>query len=147
MAKAKTPAGRPPEQKQLTPRPRTKALSQDCRCKCSGVCTITGAAAVKAGDPRRYEVEVVFSRNKGCKPATSECEHTATAWSKSGQRAGAVTLEDQTKDSVTVRVAAGTAAGSFSLRAQPTVICHCKGTNASRECTMQFDEVTITVEV
>ena len=103
---------------------------------------------MQAGTSRQYEVEVKFVRNLGCKPGTSECEHVNTAWAKGGQRGGAVTLVNQHKDHVDVRVAAGTAAGTFTLRATPEVTCKCKGpTDITRPCTMQFDEVTISVEV
>jgi hypothetical protein len=122
-------------------------LSQDCRCKCSSVCTISGPDTVPAGAPSKtYGLDVNIARNEGCKASTSECRHVSTAWVAGGQRGAAVTLTDQGRVNVKVRVAAGTQPGTFTLRATPEATCNCKGPNdITRPCEDQFDEVTINV--
>jgi hypothetical protein len=121
-------------------------LSQDCRCKCSSVCTITGSDTIPNGDRKTYRLDIDIIRNLGCKPATGECDHVRTVWSKAGNRAGSVTLDNEERRSVRVAVAPGTPAGTFTLRAAPEATCNCKGPNAVvRTCANQFDEVTINV--
>ena len=149
MAQARTVRGgkkSPSSKWKKRPGSSSKNLSQDCRCKCSGVCSITGRDSIAAGGRTTYRLQVRIARNLGCRAATSGCEHTATTWTKGGPRAGAVTLRDQDKNSVGVTVDRGTAAGTFWLQAQPETSCDCKGPgNIVVDCTDQNEQVTINV--
>jgi hypothetical protein len=138
--------------KSISSRPRkkesreiTKQLSQDCRCKCAIVCLIRGSASIKAGRNRVYRLDVEIARNKGCKAGARQCSHDDTTWIKGGGRGGRVTLEDETKTSVKVKVAGGARPGRFFLQATPSAKCICKGTNKEKACTSQFDKVNIAV--
>ncbi len=121
-------------------------LSQNCRCKCSSVCSIEGPDSIKSGKKKTYTLEVNIARNLGCRAVTSGCSHDSTVWAKGGQRGAAVTLEDERTRSVKAKVAPGTAAGTFWLQAQPDTSCKCKGPgDIVRNCSDQNERVTINV--
>ncbi|WP_298364898.1 hypothetical protein [uncultured Lutibacter sp.] len=122
-----------------------KQLSENCRCKCSSVCTISGVESIKDGKTKTYTLDVLLVRNSGCKQSTSDCKFASTTWTVGGTLKAAITLKDEKKKSVKVKVKKETKKGTFTLKAQPNYSCKCKGTDEVRVCQNQFDEVTIKV--
>ncbi|MDP3282841.1 MAG: hypothetical protein Q8M56_00230 [Desulfobacterales bacterium] len=121
-------------------------LSQNCRCICSSVCSIEGPDSITAGTEKTYTLEVRIARNLGCVPDTGACVHNCTKWTKGGPRGTAVTLKDDKRSSVKVKVAAGTHPGAFWLQAQPETTCRCKGPDdIVRDCSDQPEKVTINI--
>jgi hypothetical protein len=104
-----------------------KDLSEDCRCKCSVLYLISGPAEIKKGKTKTYAIDPTIHRNTGCKAATSECKHDDTTWTVGGTRRGNITLKDEKKKSVKVKVDGTAKAGTFTLKAQANVKCTCKG--------------------
>jgi len=98
-------------------------------------------------EPKRHTLwEVRIARNLGCVPVTGACVHNSTKWTKGGPRGTAVTLIDDEKSSVKVKVAAGTLPGTFWLQAQPETTCKCKGPDdIVRDCSDQPEKVTINI--
>jgi len=121
----------------------SESLPQDCRCKCSTVCLISGAASIRAGTRQSYKLKVNTVLNKGCSPSSDE--HESTEWKVGGQRGKQVKLAQEKKTNVKCRVAQGTAAGTFTLTATPKVTAICKGTEAKVDCHVEKDTVTIGV--
>jgi len=119
--------------------PRRVCAPEPGQCK-------DGPDTITAGKTKTYTLDTSLAKNSGCSQATSGCSHVSTTWTKAGQRGRAVTLRDEKRKSVKAKVAAGTAAGTFTLKAQPVYTCKCIGAAAGaapKNCTDTPNEATI----
>jgi hypothetical protein len=140
-------AGRIPVRKRKKLRrrraPGPSSLSEDCRCQCAVFAFISGPAEIKKGRTEPYRVAVNHGRNPGCTKSASDCGHDGTTWSV-GPATARVELANQTKDRTLVKVQKD-ASGNFTLKADPTGKCKCKGTDAAVACESVSDTVTIKI--